>query len=295
VNGSAAKPSALSSLRELLDMIKFQHSLFALPFAFTGMFAAARGLPSMTVFLLIVACMVTARTAGMTFNRVVDRRFDADNPRTSDRALPAGRVGSRAAVILLVLSAVGFVAACAALNRATLLLAPFALAVTLGYSLTKRITWATHFVLGLSLSIAPIGAFIGVTGRMEARVLPLGLAVLLWTAGFDLLYSCQDAEHDRRVGLHSVPARFGIKAALLTARLLHAGAALALAWAGVSLELGLPYALAVIAAAGVMGWSHSLVRADDLSRVGVAFFQANVTVSVLVLLGTIAAVFTSPA
>ena len=283
---SEGRRGGFAQLRDLLEMIKFQHALFALPFAFTGMLRAAGGLPTLRTFLLITACMVTARTAAMTWNRIADRRFDALNPRTTERALAAGRVSLPGAWALLVVSAALFVLAAAALNRTTLALAPVALFVTLGYSWTKRFTWATHFVLGLALAIAPIGAWLAVRGSFSAEVLILGLAVLLWTSGFDLLYSCQDAGFDREQGLHSLPARFGIPAALGTARLLHAGAFLALvafAWVG---GLG-PAVFACVAAAGlVMAWSHSLVRADDLSRVGLAFFQANVTVSVLVLLGT---------
>lgn len=281
-----ARASRPGQLGELLEMIKFQHALFALPFAFTGMLCAAGGWPGARTILLITACMVTARTAAMTWNRIADRRFDALNPRTSDRALAAGRVSPTGAWTLLLISALLFLLAAAALNRATLILAPVALFVTLGYSWTKRFTWATHFVLGLALAIAPIGAWLAVRGSLSGAVLLLGLAVLLWTSGFDLLYSCQDADFDREQGLHSLPARFGVPTALRTSRALHAGAFLALLAFGWAAELG-PASFASITAAGlVMAWSHSLVRAGDLSRVGLAFFQANVTVSVLVLLGT---------
>ena len=276
------------ALRELLEMIQFQHSLFALPFAFTGMLAAAGGLPSPRTVLLIVACMVAARTAAMTWNRVVDLRFDADNPRTKDRALPAGRVSRTAALALVAASALAFVGAAAARNPVTLALAPVALAIVLGYSLTKRFTWTTHFALGLSLALAPIGSWVAVRGGLDARPLVLGVAVLAWTAGFDLLYACQDAEFDRAHGLHSVPARFGVPAALMTARACHLVAAGALLGFGLARSASVWYHGAVAAAAAVMVWSHSLVRADDLSRVGVAFFQANVTVALLVLAGTVA-------
>lgn len=283
---SPDRPRGLAQLRELLEMIKFQHALFALPFAFTGMLVAAQGWPTPRCFFLITACMVTARTAAMTWNRIADRRFDGLNPRTAERALATGRVGLTGAWALLVVSALLFVAAAAALNRATLILAPIALFVTLAYSLTKRFTWGTHFVLGLSLAIAPIGAWVAVRGSLAPEILVLGLAVLLWTSGFDLLYSCQDAEFDRNQGLQSLPARFGVAAALLVARILHAGAFLALlgfAWAA---GLGPAYPVSVLAAGAVMAWSHSVVRAGDLSRVGLAFFQANVAISILVLGGT---------
>ncbi len=283
---SQARPRGLAQLRELLEMIKFQHALFALPFAFTGMLVAAQGLPTPRCFLLITACMVTARTAAMTWNRIADRNFDRLNPRTAERALATGRVGLAGAWALLLISAALFVLAAAALNRATLILAPIALIVTLGYSVTKRFTWATHFVLGLSLAIAPIGAWVAVRGSLAPQVLVLGLAVLLWTSGFDLLYSCQDAEFDRSEGLHSLPARLGVGAALRVARFLHAGAFLALLAFGWAAGLGPAYLGSVLAVGVVMVWSHSLVRAEDLSRVGMAFFQANVAISVLVLAGT---------
>ena len=276
----------MSQWRELLEMIKFQHALFALPFAFTGMLAAAGGLPSLRTFSLIVACMVSARTAAMTWNRIADRHFDAANPRTAERALPAGRVSLPAAWTLLLASSLLFIFFALLLNRASLLLSPVALVVVLGYSWTKRFTWTSHFVLGLALALAPSGAWIAVRGTLDPPALVLALAVLLWTAGFDILYSCQDADFDRSHGLHSVPARFGVPAALRTARLLHVASSLALLGFGPAAGLGLASLLAAVGAAAVMAWSHALVRPDDLSRVGLAFFQANVTVSVLILLGS---------
>jgi 4-hydroxybenzoate polyprenyltransferase len=276
----------LHHLRELLEMIKFQHALFALPFALTGMVAAAGGWPEARVVALSVACVVAARTAAMTWNRIADRGFDARNPRTADRALPAGRVSLRAAWTLLVASVAAFLAAAAAINRLTLLLAPVALLVVLGYSLTKRFTWGTHFVLGLALALAPVGAWVAVRGRLEWEALLLGAAVTAWTAGFDLLHACQDQEFDRAAGLHSIPARFGVPAALWTARGLHVLTVVLLAGFGVALGWGLAYFAALAAAAGILGWSHSLVSPGDLRRVGLAFFQANATVSLVVLAGT---------
>lgn len=271
---------------ELLEMIKFQHALFALPFAFTGMLAAAQGWPTLRQFLLISACMVTARTAAMTWNRIADRRFDAENPRTKDRALPAGRVSLPAAWALLGVAVLAFVATAAALNPMTLALSPVALLVVLGYSWTKRVTWGSHFVLGLSLALAPIGAWVAVRGSLAAAPLLLGLAVGAWTAGFDLLYACQDVDFDRQAGLHSLPARFGIAKALTTSRVLHGLTAIALTTSGVVMRSGPAFFAAVALAIGVLIWAQTLVRPGDLSRVGIAFFQANVAVGMLVLTGT---------
>jgi len=268
-------------------MIKFSHTLFALPFAFTGMLAAAEGWPTARQLLLIVACMVTARTAAMTWNRIADRDVDAKNPRTATRALPAGRVSVAGARALLVVSIAAYVAASAGLNRLTLMLCPVALVVLLGYSLTKRFTWSSHLVLGLALGIAPMGAWIAVRGTFDAPPLALVAAVLFWVAGFDLLYACQDADFDRGHGLHSMTARFGVPAALRWARAFHLVAAVGLFAFGWLDERGWPYFAAASAAAAVMAWSHSLVRASDLSRVGLAFFQANVAVSTLIFAGTL--------
>jgi 4-hydroxybenzoate polyprenyltransferase len=281
----------LATLRELLEMIKFQHSLFALPFALSAMLVAAGGLPSARVVALIVLCALAARTAAMTWNRIVDARIDALNPRTADRALPAGRLRPGLAWGLLVVSAIAFVIAAAAINRATLLLAPIALVVLLSYSLGKRFTALTHFHLGLALALAPIGAWVAVTGRLDPVVLLLGLAVMAWVAGFDLLYSCQDADFDRRAGLHSLPARFGVARALLVARISHGVALIALLAFGVASQLGVAYFVALCIAAGLLVAAHAAVSARDLSRVGFAFFQVNVGVSMVMLFGTALAVF----
>lgn len=285
-------PAAVTQARELLEMVKFQHSLFALPFALTGLIAAAQGVPDLRTLGLVVACMVTARTAAMTWNRIADRELDAENPRTRLRALPAGRVTLAGAWLLLLVSVALFVAGAAALNALTLALSPVALAVILGYSWTKRFTWATHFVLGLALGIAPMGAWIAVRGRFDAEPLALVLAVVAWVAGFDLLYACQDADHDRHSGLFSIPARFGIPTALTVARACHVIAAVGLFGFGLFGGHGLAYFVGAGLATAVMAWSHGLVSPDDLTRVGLAFFQANVAVSLLVLAGTLVDVLT---
>jgi 4-hydroxybenzoate polyprenyltransferase len=265
-------------------MIKIEHTLFALPFAFLGAVLAARGLPSAWQVLWIVVAMVGARSAAMAFNRIADRNFDARNPRTALRALPAG------------LLSVGFVwaftIAAAMLNRLTLILAPVALGCVLLYSLTKRWTQFSHLVLGASLSIAPTGAWIAVRGEIGSPVpLLLSLVVLLWTAGFDVLYACQDYDFDRNEGLRSIPARFGIVRALWIARGLHAAAFLALVWLFAITRLGPVAFVGVIATGALLLYQHRLVRAGDLSRLNAAFFTTNAFVSVILLATFGSAVF----
>src|SRR5215210_3476284 len=213
------------NIRTTLEMIKIEHTLFALPFAFLGAVLAARGFPTVWQILWIVVAMVGARSAAMAFNRIADRNFDAKNPRTATRALPAGLLSVGFVWAFTIISAALFVLAAAMLNRLTLLLSPIALACVLLYSLTKRWTQLSHLVLGASLSIAPTGAWIAVRGAIDSPVpLLLSLVVLLWTAGFDVLYACQDYDFDRAAGLRSIPARVGINRALWISRLLHAAA-----------------------------------------------------------------------
>jgi 4-hydroxybenzoate polyprenyltransferase len=273
-------------------MIKIEHTLFALPFAFLGAVLAANGLPSPRQILWIVVAMVGARSTAMAFNRIADRNFDARNPRTATRALPAGLLSVGFVWAFTILSAAIFLLAAAMLNRLTLLLAPVALASVLLYSLTKRWTQFSHIVLGWCLSIAPTGAWIAVRGEIGSAIpLLLSLVVLLWTAGFDILYACQDYDFDRREGLRSIPARVGISRALWIARALHAGAFLALVWLYVITGLG-PVAFAgVIATGALLVYQHRLVRADDLGRLNAAFFTTNAFVSVILLLTFGSAVF----
>jgi 4-hydroxybenzoate polyprenyltransferase len=273
-------------------MIKIEHTLFALPFAFLGAVLAARALPSAWQILWIVVAMVGARSAAMAFNRIADRRFDAKNPRTASRALPAGLLSVGFVWAFTVASAALFLLAAAMLNRLTLILAPVALGCVLLYSLTKRWTQFSHFVLGASLSIAPTGAWIAVRGEIGSPVpLLLSLVVLLWTAGFDVLYACQDYEFDRREGLRSIPARFGIGRALWIARSLHAAAFLALVWLFLITRLGPIAFVGVIATGALLVYQHRLVRADDLSRLNAAFFTTNAFVSVILFVTFGTAVF----
>lgn len=276
-------------------MIKIEHTLFALPFAFLGAVLAANGFPSLWQVLWIIVAMVGARSAAMAFNRISDRHFDAKNPRTASRALPAGLLSVGFVWTFTIASAVLFFLAAAMLNRLTLILAPVALACVLLYSFTKRWTQFSHLVLGACLSIAPTGAWIAVRGEIGSAVpLLLSLVVLLWTAGFDVLYACQDYDFDRREGLRSIPARVGIGRALWIARALHAMAFLALVWLFFVTALGPVAFIGVIATGALLVYQHRLVRADDLGRLNAAFFTTNAFVSVILLASFGTAVFLRP-
>jgi len=276
------------SLKITLDMIKIEHTLFALPFAFLGAVLAARGLPAWDRVLWIVVAMVGARSAAMAFNRLVDREFDAANPRTKTRAIPAGLLSPRFVVAFTVASSALFFLASFMLNRLTVILSPVALASVLVYSYTKRLTSLSHLVLGWCLSIAPTGAWIAVRGTIDSPApLLLSLAVTLWTAGFDIIYACQDRDFDAQAGLHSIPRRFGVARALLISRGLHAAMFAALVWVYFLTGLHWIGLLGVAATAALLIYQHRLVRADDLSRLNMAFFTTNAYVSV-VLFVTIA-------
>ncbi len=281
----------MSRVPVLLGTIKFSHSVFALPFCLLALFVAAGGLPSLRVGLLAVAAMVGARTAAMAFNRLVDRAIDARNPRTADRALPKGLVRPAEVAALLVAGALVFLGAAALLNRIALLFSVPVLAVLLAYSLTKRFTSASHFVLGLALGLSPLGAWVAVKGEafLEGAVFPVlvGLSVLVWTASFDVIYACQDVEFDRREGLRSVPARLGVGRSLALSRALHVGAVLLLAAAGFAGGLSFIYYAGVAAVAGLLAYGHSIVREGDLGRLDVAFFTVNGWVSLSLMACTL--------
>jgi 4-hydroxybenzoate polyprenyltransferase len=284
--------TVIKNTRLTLEMIKIEHTLFALPFAFLGAVLAARGLPTPWQILWIVVAMVGARSAAMAFNRIADRSFDARNPRTASRALPAGLLSVGFVWAFTIFAAALFVVAAAMLNRLALILSPVALGCVLLYSFTKRWTQFSHLVLGASLSIAPTGAWIAVRGEFGSPVpLLLSLVVLLWTAGFDVLYACQDYDFDRREGLRSIPARVGIARALWIARALHAAAFLALVWLFLITGLGPLALVGVIATAALLVYQHRLVRANDLSRLNAAFFTTNAFVSVILLATFGSAVF----
>ena len=272
-----------------LDAIKFQESLFALPFAYTGMLLAASGLPSWDKVLWITAAMVGARTFGMSANRILDRSIDALNPRTAGRHLPTGLLTvTDVALPALAGLALLFVAAWQ-LNPLALALAPVAAAYLALYSLTKRFTWTANLLLGWALAMAPSAAWIGVTGSLDYAPVLLSTAVALWAGSFDIMYHAQDRDFYEQRGLHSVAQKFGVRAAFVWARALDALALAALAGTGVLLGLAFPYYLGCAGAAALLAYRHTLVSADDMSRMGPTFFRINVYVSALVLAATVAA------
>jgi 4-hydroxybenzoate polyprenyltransferase len=297
--GSPALPPAVvqsapmrpfRTLSTVLEMIKFEHTLFALPFAFLGMLLAAGGWPSWRTVLWIVVAMVGARSAAMAFNRLVDRRIDAANPRTAGRALPAGLVTPAAVAAFTAASAGVLVLAAWQLNPLALALSPVALGILFLYSYTKRFTWAAHLFLGLSLSGAPLGAWIAVRGDVQATPLLIAGVVLTWTAGFDILYALQDVDFDRRTGLFSIPARFGVVGALWISAVLHALTLALLAllpriYLGPP-ALGTPYWVGWAGCLLLICYQHWVVRPGDLSRLNGAFFTANGALSVWLFAAT---------
>ena len=269
-----------TSTRLTLEMIKWEHSIFALPFALTGAVLAAGGWPPLRVLFWIIICMVSARSAAMAFNRLVDAQLDAANPRTAMRALPAGTLSSGFVSGFIVISAAAFLLAAGMLNRLTLELAPLTLAIILAYSYMKRVTRWSHLVLGLALGIAPSAAWIAVRGSLDARIAVLSAAVLLWVGGFDVLYACQDFEHDRAAGLNSVPQAFGLETAFWVARAMHVGMVCLLLWLVRLFGLG-PLAWAGVATVAVLlAYEHSIVSPRDMRRMNAAFFTLNGLISI---------------
>jgi 4-hydroxybenzoate polyprenyltransferase len=266
-------------------MVRFSHSIFALPFALaSAAFASLESPADAWTIVWVLVAMLAARNAAMGFNRLADAAIDARNPRTAAREIPRGIIGRRAvALFVLVLSGV-FVLAAGMLNRTCLVLSPIALAIVFFYSYTKRFTWTSQIFLGLSLAIAPVGAWIAVTGRIEWPPVVLGASVLAWVAGFDVLYALQDIDFDRREGLGSIPARFGARRSLWIARILHLGAFLALAALYGMLPLHPVYLAGVALVGAILVYEHTLVRPDDLSRLNLAFFTTNGIVSVVYFL-----------
>ncbi len=274
-------------------MIKFEHTLFALPFAFLGAVLAANGLPALHKILWITLAMVGARSAAMSFNRIADRKIDAENPRTADRELPTGRLSVGFAWSFMIASSALFFLAAFMLNRLAFLLSPLALVSILGYSYAKRYTSFSHIILGWSLAIAPTGAWIAVRGTIDSGVpLLLSLFVMMWTAGFDVLYACQDADFDREKGLSSIPARFGVGGALWIARLFHFQAFFVLVLFYITTGLNWIALVGVLGAGFLMLFQHMLVKTSDLSRMNAAFFTANAFVSVILFVSFAVAILT---
>ncbi|MBZ5633787.1 MAG: putative 4-hydroxybenzoate polyprenyltransferase [Acidobacteriia bacterium] len=279
-------PKFLKRIRLTLEMIKFEHSVFALPFALTGALLAWReaGFPRELLWIKlawIVLAMVAARSVAMAFNRVLDADIDARNPRTKARHLPAGLLSRKFAWGFIVFWAAVFLLAAAGLNSLCLKLAPLALAIVMFYSFTKRFTSLAHLVLGFSLGIAPAAAWIAMQGSLDPRILWLTAAVTLWTAGFDIIYACQDYAFDVHSGLYSIPRKFGIAGGLWIARVLHLGMLACLVALVRSFGLGAVADAGIVAVAGLLAWEHRLVRANDLSRIDAAFFTMNGYVSVI--------------
>jgi 4-hydroxybenzoate polyprenyltransferase len=286
----------MNQVRAFLEMIRFEHTVFALPFAYLGMVLAAEGWPSWIKFAWITVAMIAARTLAMTVNRLADRDFDARNPRTAGRAIPAGLLSVGTAQVAAAIAALLLVVASWQLNPLCLWLLPLAAVLLLGYHYTKRFTWLSHWILGFTDGAAAMGAWIAMQpGPDPAALLQpvpwlLWLAVTAWIAGFDLLYACQDTEFDRAAGLHSVPARFGNAAALRVARINHVVTVALLAATGLLAGLGWPFWLGLGIITALLLYEHSLVRPDDLSRLDVAFFNVNGYVSIIAFLAVLAAV-----
>ena len=267
--------SFLHNTRTTLEMIKWEHSIFALPFALTGAMLAAHGVPPLRVLGWIIVCMISARSAAMAFNRWVDADLDAANARTAMRAIPAGQLSKNYALGFILFTSALFIFSASRLNRVTLLLSPLALAIVFLYSLTKRFTRWSHLFLGVSLGIAPAAAWIAVRGNLDARILVLTLAVILWVAGFDALYACQDVDHDRAVGLHSLPQAYGVAAAFWAARVFHVVMLGLLLWLTVLFNLGRVSVVGVVLVAALLLWEHLIVSPRDLRRLNAAFFTMN--------------------
>ena len=278
----------LRKIKLLLEMIKFEHTLFALPFAYTGAVLAEKGFPSAETALLILGCMVGARTAAMTFNRLVDLPFDALNPRTRNRHLVVGLVKIKEAWLFFVTASALFFLCAAALNPLTLKLSPIAYAVILAYSYTKRFTWLCHLFLGVSLALAPLGGYVAVKGAFtDPAIFVLALGVVFWVAGFDILYACMDEDFDRKIGLHSIPAKFGRKTAFLLSALCHSLAFLLFAAAGYLFALSYPYYLALSVTAVLFVAQRLTLNPKDLSGLNMAFFTFNGAISVVIFLGVL--------
>ena len=278
----------MRKLKIILEMIKFEHTVFALPFAIMSAFIASDGLPQLVKLGWILVAMVGARSCAMAFNRLADADIDSKNPRTSTRAIPAGLITKGAVWIFTLVSAGLLVCAAWRLNPLAFALSPVALAVIMGYSFTKRFTALSHLWLGLALSISPVGAWIAITGRFDWTPIVLCCVVLLWTAGFDIIYACQDVNFDRKHGLHSIPARIGIRWALWISSALHVVAVVLLFVIPLLAELGLFYYIGVGIVVLIFIYEHAIVKPNDLSRVNLAFFTLNGTISLVLMALSIA-------
>jgi len=273
-------------LQIMLEMIKFKHTVFAMPFALMGAFLAGRGFPPLRVFFWVIVAMVGARTAAMTFNRIVDRRFDAANPRTEKRAIPAGEVTIGESWLMVIGSSLVFFFACWMLNTMALIIAPIALSLTFVYSLTKRFTWLCHVVLGVALAFSPLGGWVAVAGSLSAYPWVLSLGVLFWVAGFDCIYACLDADFDRKAGLYSMPASFGRKKAFRLAVFFHVLAFFFFTLTGYLQGLNVVYYIGIVLTGGALFYQHIVVNPKDLSKIQVSFFSMNGFIALTLFLVT---------
>jgi 4-hydroxybenzoate polyprenyltransferase len=285
----------MRKVHDFLELIKFEHTIFALPFAYLGMLLAAKGWPTLAQFAWITVAMAAARTLAMGMNRIADRFIDARNPRTANRPLVTGRISLATAWVGTLIAGLVLALAAWQLGPLPLRLLPGALLLLIGYSFTKRFTWLSHFFLGLTDGLAPIGAWVAVRGSIFSREdLPawiLWIVVTLWIGGFDLIYACQDVEIDRRDGLKSIPARFGVHLALQASTVCHVATLLLLGWMGILLGLSWPYWAGLIIVAGLLYWEHALVHPDDLSHIDLAFFNINSYISLTLFLAILGAIY----
>lgn len=291
MSAAAKAPTHRTTVRDYLELVKFSHTIFALPFALAAMFIAAEGFPDWHIFGWIMLAMVSARTAAMGFNRIVDRKIDALNPRTKNREIPAGKVSVQQAIGLVSISGALFVFAAGMLGDLTFWLSMPTLLVLFFYSLCKRFTSLAHLVLGFCLGMAPVGAWLAVTQQFALTPIVLAAAVTLWVAGFDVIYATLDDEFDRKAGIHSLVQKFGIPGALKLAKLLHLGFIALLAYFGFLAGMGMVFYVALALIAGFLVYEHSIVRPDDLGRVNAAFFTVNGAISAFFLLVVITEVF----
>ena len=274
-------------LKEYLELVTFQHTLFALPFAYLGILLGARRIADWTVWFWVTLIMISARTFGMGINRLIDQELDAQNPRTANRALPAGRLKRYQVRGLIMISAIAVIIACAALNQTTLLLSPVALVVMGSYSYLKRFTWLSHFVLGVILGCAPVLGWLAASGKIASDAILLGCAVLFWVAGFDIIYATLDVEFDQHHLLWSIPSYLGIRFGLFISKICHCVTLFFLGLVGWNMGLGVWYWTGFLIAAGLLYYQHRIVIPEDLSRVNRAFFVANGWLSVVLFLMTL--------
>ncbi len=279
--------TAIDKISIYLRMIKFSHSVFALPFAFTSALIAASGIPDLRQIGWIVIAMVGARSGAMGLNRIIDRKIDSVNPRTEGREIPRGAISVFAAVLFVIVSFIFLVLAAYMLNPLCLKLSPIAIVVLIIYSYTKRFTWMSHFVLGLAISAAPLGSWIAVKGSFDIEIIPLVIAVIFWLAGFDVLYALQDIDFDRKYGLYSIPKRFGISKSIYLSRIFHITSFLLLVANGIIFNLGGLYWTGMFLTAGLFIYEHSLIKVDDLRKLDIAFFNMNGYISVTVFIFTL--------